>query len=135
MGDFQPVVSLTCENEFKMYTPLFDYILSVKDENESLFPHSMMGIILFSSSTIPYICLNYNVTRGRSEPKKDLARSTVSSKTDIGKCFSFMVFLFWTLKQKFKTKYILQAICDEDQGQHGCSLFIVGPMRTGEGSK
>lgn len=66
---------------------------------------------------------------------EDLARSTVSSKTDIGKCFSFMVFLFWTLKQKFKTKYILQAICDEDQGQHGCSLFIVGPMRTGEGSK
>lgn len=131
MGDFQPVVSLTCENEFKMYTPLFDYILSVKDENESLFPHSMMGLILSSSSTIPYICLNYSVTRGRS----DLARSTVSSKKDIGKCFSFFVFLFWTLKQKFKTKYILQAICDEDQGQHGCSLFIVGPMRTGEESK
>ena len=102
MGDFQPVVSLTCENEFKMYTPLFDFILSVKDENESLFPHSMMGLILSSSSTIPYICLNYNVTRGRS----DLARSTVSSKKDIGKCFSFLVFLFWTLKQKFKTKYI-----------------------------
>lgn len=91
----------------------------------------MMGLILSSSSTIPYICLNYNVTRGRS----DLARSTVSSKKDIGKCFSFLVFLFWTLKQKFKTKYILQAICDEDQGQHGCSLFIVGPMRTGEESK
>ena len=35
---------------------------------------------------------------------EDLARSTVSSKTDIGKCFSFMVFFILDVKTKIQNE-------------------------------